>query len=591
MENHRGDLNLKRTYIVNMIKTTGYRRWLLSAVFVLMLGSIIGLAFSAAPAEAGSCTFSSTSSEYYVPAYTTKDISGCGSIYLDKPLRIREGATLKGTISNTADILRANTEADFIRMDSGSRIEGVRLNGQFKADKIITIHGKSDVWVVGCAVDNTDHTRGALTGKYQGSHAIYISGSQFVHILGNTIRNVGWHPNGTPNASGSTFTAAAVYAWDSENIEISGNVIRRTLTAGIDFTGSVGARVIDNDIQDNGLGWVAGTGGIADAITAYHNTSGSHDGIVDAVIEDNYIKNYRHWGIHVSGRGLTIRDNTVITNPNAGTVRGVDTDRQMSPLEIGDQYNTDTDCSVLVTVTGNDLGRPNGENGMYTQSIFSWGPDSSSELTTSYLNGKNDLDGAIGGYQRFCSPHGATDPFSDDNNRSSERANEWAYAIDLTSGCASGKTCPTRAVKRKELAVFVHRLLRDRPGFVAPAANANSFTDDNHLSPTYKTAIEWMKVNGITGGCTATTFCPESTVRRDHLMVFLYRALNRFKEFKKAPGGDSFSDTSRYEYQIGWAAANGISNGCGSGKFCPASSVTREQIFVFLNRAATKTVY
>ncbi len=574
-----------------------FRRFL-RLTLVLSICGVIGLGFLTATAEAGSCTFSSTSSEYYVPANTTKDISGCGYIYLDKPLRIRAGATLKGTKSNTTDILHADTEGAFIHMDSGSRIEGVRVNGRFKADKIITIYGQSDVWVVNCVVYNSDHTRGDLGGsKSRGSHAIHISGSQFVHIVDNAIYNAGWHPNGTPNASGSTFTAAAVYAWDSENIEISGNVIRRTLTAGIDFTGSVGVRVIDNDIRDNGLGWVAGTGGIADGITAYHNTENSrHDGIVDAVIEDNYIKNYRHWGIHVSGRGLTISNNTVITDPSAGTDSDPDTgdtDRQFSPLVIGDQRDPYTDCSVLVTVTGNDLGKPNGEDGKYTQSIFRWGPYSSGELTTSYLNGKNDLDGAIGGYQRFCSPHGATDPFSDDNNRSSERANEWAFAIDLTSGCASGRTCPTRAVKRKEMAVFMYRLLRDRPGFVEPAANANSFTDDNSLSPTYKTAIEWMKRNGITGGCTATTFCPESAVRRDHMVVFLYRALNRFKEFNPAPGGASFTDTStsKYQKEIGWAAANGISNGCGGGRFCPAASVTREQMFVFLNRAATKTVY
>ncbi len=570
----------------SVFKTIKSVNRLLGLALVVSFCLTMGLGSVVASAEDATCTFKSTDTEYYVPAHTTKDISDCPHITLDKPLRIREGATLKGSLSNQ---LSADTEADFIRMNSGARIETVKVNGQFKADKIITINGQSDVWVVDCVIDNTDHIRGELTGKSQGSHAILISNSQFVHILGNTIRNAGWNPNGNPQASGTKFTAAAVYAWNSKNIEISGNTIRRTLTAGIDFTGSMGVRIIDNDIRDNGLGWVAGINGIADGITAYHNTSASHAGIVDAVIEDNYIKDYRHWGIHVSGRGLTIKDNTVITNPDAGTVSGVDTDRQLSPLVIGDQRNPNPDCSVLVTITGNDLGKPNGEDGKYTHSLFRWGPYDPAELTASYLNANNDLDGAVGGYQRVCSTHGDTDPFSDDNNRYSERSNEWAAVTGLTSGCGDRQVCPTTEIRRKHMALFLYRLLKNRPGFVAPATDANSFSDDDNLGAAYQTAIEWLKANGITKN--SGTFNPEGLVPREHMALFMYRAFNKFAEFKPAPGGDSFADTSRYEKEIGWMKANGITSGCGNGQFCPDREVTREQMFIFLHRAATKTAY
>ncbi|MBL8235528.1 MAG: S-layer homology domain-containing protein, partial [Bryobacterales bacterium] len=49
------------------------------------------------------------------------------------------------------------------------------------------------------------------------------------------------------------------------------------------------------------------------------------------------------------------------------------------------------------------------------------------------------------------------------------------------------------------------------------------------------TFISLMKLNGITQGCTATTYCPDDLITRGQMAVFLVRAVL---------GSDSFSHPS-----------------------------------------------
>jgi hypothetical protein len=66
------------------------------------------------------------------------------------------------------------------------------------------------------------------------------------------------------------------------------------------------------------------------------------------------------------------------------------------------------------------------------------------------------------------------------------------------------------------------------------------------------------------------------------MAAFLDRALD-----PDPTGADFFTDdeTSIFEASINRLAASGITTGCGSGKFCPLTSVTREQMAAFLRRA------
>ena len=57
-----------------------------------------------------------------------------------------------------------------------------------------------------------------------------------------------------------------------------------------------------------------------------------------------------------------------------------------------------------------------------------------------------------------------------------------------------------------------------------------------------------------------------------------------------AGGTFTDDDTSIFEADIEWMAANGITSGCGTGLYCPDDNVTRGQMAAFMKRLATKKV-
>lgn len=98
-------------------------------------------------------------------------------------------------------------------------------------------------------------------------------------------------------------------------------------------------------------------------------------------------------------------------------------------------------------------------------------------------------------------------------------------AEGITSGCGSGNYCPANAVTRAEMAIF---LLRSKYGrnYTPPAVGSDTgFTD----VPTTHWAAAWIKAlaaEGITSGCAADLYCPDSRVSRDQMAVFLSRTFN-----------------------------------------------------------------
>ena len=125
---------------------------------------------------------------------------------------------------------------------------------------------------------------------------------------------------------------------------------------------------------------------------------------------------------------------------------------------------------------------------------------------------------------------------------------------------------------------------------LAPLASANldpggTFTDDN--GSIHESAIEAIAAEGITKGCNPPTndrYCPASTVTREQMASFLVRALDL------PPGTADFIDTadSIHASDIAALATAGITKGCNpptNDRYCPTATVTREQMASFLVRA------
>ncbi|MGH2446186.1 MAG: glycosyl hydrolase family 18 protein [Candidatus Limnocylindria bacterium] len=113
-----------------------------------------------------------------------------------------------------------------------------------------------------------------------------------------------------------------------------------------------------------------------------------------------------------------------------------------------------------------------------------------------------------------------------------------------------------------------------------PAATRDWFGDDN--ASQHEADINRVAEAGITAGCEASRFCPRSTVTREQMASFLARALDLPWTTHDWFGDD---DASMHEGSINRLAESGITGGCADNRFCPTSPVTREQMAAFLHRA------
>jgi hypothetical protein len=138
---------------------------------------------------------------------------------------------------------------------------------------------------------------------------------------------------------------------------------------------------------------------------------------------------------------------------------------------------------------------------------------------------------------------------------------------------------------------------QDQRGYIRPAdaacdlgafeygATAQRFTD---VPPDYwtYTPINQLALSGVTIGCgNGSTFCPERSVTRAEMAVFLSRVLGH-------PNGSTATSRFTDVPATHWAAPYiaemvvlNITQGCTATTFCPNQPVTRAEMAVFLLRA------
>jgi glucose/arabinose dehydrogenase len=113
---------------------------------------------------------------------------------------------------------------------------------------------------------------------------------------------------------------------------------------------------------------------------------------------------------------------------------------------------------------------------------------------------------------------------------------------------------------------------------------APEFTDI--ATSTFLDAIHWIFYEGITVGCGSGRFCPTASVTRAHMALFIMRG---FDVPPATPGNDYFVDDNGVtgEGAINALAEAGITGGCDTARklFCPTARVTRAQMALFLDRA------
>lgn len=92
-------------------------------------------------------------------------------------------------------------------------------------------------------------------------------------------------------------------------------------------------------------------------------------------------------------------------------------------------------------------------------------------------------------------------------------------ALGITSGCGGGNFCPTGAVLREQMAVFLLVAL-EGSGYLPPACSTPLFNDVPCAS-VYSRFVNELFRRGVTSGCGGGNYCPSDPVSREQMAVFL----------------------------------------------------------------------
>ena len=164
---------------------------------------------------------------------------------------------------------------------------------------------------------------------------------------------------------------------------------------------------------------------------------------------------------------------------------------------------------------------------------------------------------------------------------------EAIYAAGITGGCSTNPLnyCPDSTVTRAQMAVFLLRGIHGS-GYTPPAATGTVFGDvpANGFAAAW---IEQLVAEGITSGCGGGNYCPNSSVTRAQMAVFLLRAKYTSTYTPPAATGTVFGDVPADGFAAAWIeqlVIEGITSGCGGNNYCPGNAVTRAQMAVFLQR-------
>ena len=159
----------------------------------------------------------------------------------------------------------------------------------------------------------------------------------------------------------------------------------------------------------------------------------------------------------------------------------------------------------------------------------------------------------------------------------------WAYGI--TGGCGSSPLtyCPSINITRAEMAVYIERAVHGST--FNPGTPTLTYTDTSTSFARY--FIEALKADGITSGCTPTTFCPTSPIMRNQMSFFLLRGRSGAAYAPPPATGTVWLDVSAATWGAAWMEELGtahISVGCRPGYFCPNNYVSRSEAAVLVQR-------
>jgi hypothetical protein len=172
---------------------------------------------------------------------------------------------------------------------------------------------------------------------------------------------------------------------------------------------------------------------------------------------------------------------------------------------------------------------------------------------------------------------------------------ETLFHKGVTTGCAGGVDyCPGNPVTRAQMAVF---LLKAKYGsaHLPPPCTGTVFTDVPCTGGSFDPWIEELAALQITGGCGGGNYCPNNTVTRQQMAVFLLKALEGSSYVPPVCTGifDDVTCPSQFADWIEELYVREITGGCGLApvRYCPTNPNNRGQMAVFLVKTFGLVLY
>ena len=240
-------------------------------------------------------------------------------------------------------------------------------------------------------------------------------------------------------------------------------------------------------------------------------------------------------------------------------------------------------------------------------------------LVVTDANGFAEFDGTFGVVIPAGAPVSATATDTDGNT--SEFSQQIVFAIAPASGPAAGGTSVAISGTNFDPAVTVAiggvsasdvvrisdtEITADAPALPPGSLNDVVVTNPDTTAGTlllgwvadfldvpgaqqFHSFVTRLVSNGLTVGCGGGLYCVDNPTTRGQMAVFLLRARLGFCFTPPPATGTVFADVPVSNIYAAWIEElerQGLTGGCGGGNYCPAASVTRAQMAVFLLNTA-----
>ena len=161
---------------------------------------------------------------------------------------------------------------------------------------------------------------------------------------------------------------------------------------------------------------------------------------------------------------------------------------------------------------------------------------------------------------------------------------ESLFHSGVTGGCGAGAYCPGAPVTRAQMAVFLVKA-KFGPDYQPIPATGTVFLDV-HAGDFAASWIEEIATLGITGGCGGGNYCPDASLTRAQMAVFILKTEHGATYLPPACTQvfDDVACPSAFAAWIEQLFSEGITGGCGGANYCPDAPSTRGQMAVFLDK-------